>query len=68
MKCQNYFLDYDHHNMVKCRRNINFEQKEMMDLDYCDEYFKDYIRQNIFMAVLRKPNAHSVVICKLIKK
>ena len=47
---------------------MNFEQKEIMDFDYCEEYFKDYIRQNIIMAVIRKPNAYSLVICKLIKK
>ena len=68
MKCQNYLLDYDHQNIVKHHRNMNFEQKEIMDFDYCEEYFKDYIRQNIIMAVIRKPNAHSLVICKLIKK
>ena len=30
-----------------------------MKFDYCEEY----IKQNIFMAVLRKANAYSVVIC-----
>ena len=30
--------------------------------------FKEYIKQNIIMAVLRKANAHSVDICRLIKK
>ena len=68
MKCQNYLLDYDHQNIVKRHRNMNFEQKEIMNFDYCEEYFKDYIRQNIIMAVIRKPNAYSLVICKLIKK
>ena len=29
--------------------------------------FKEYIKQNIITAVLRKANAHSVVICRLIK-
>ena len=29
--------------------------------------FKEYIKQNIIMAVLRKANAHSFVICRLIK-
>ena len=28
---------------------------------------KEYIKQNIIKAVLRKANAHSVVICRLIK-
>ena len=30
--------------------------------------FKEYIKQNIIMAVLRKANSHSVAICRLIKK
>ena len=30
--------------------------------------FKEYLKQNIIMAVLRKANAHSVVICRLVKK
>ena len=29
--------------------------------------FKEYIKQNIIMAVLRKANSHSVFICRLIK-
>ena len=29
---------------------------------------KEYIKQNIIIAVLRKANSHSVVICMLIKK
>ena len=29
--------------------------------------FKDYIKQNIVMAVLRKANSHSVKVCRLIK-
>ena len=30
--------------------------------------FKEYLKQNIVTAVLRKANAHSTVICRLIKK
>ena len=30
--------------------------------------FKEYLKQNIVTAVLRKANAHSVVICRLMKK
>ena len=29
--------------------------------------FKEYLKQNIITAVLRKANAHSAVICRLIK-
>ena len=30
--------------------------------------FKEYVKQNIIMAVLRKAHCHSVVICRLLKK
>ena len=30
--------------------------------------FKEHTKQNIIMAVLRKANSHSIVICRLIKK
>ena len=30
--------------------------------------FKEHLKQNIITAVLRKANAHSVVICSFIKK
>ena len=39
-----------------------------MDFAYCEEYVREYIIQNIIMAVLRKANSHSVVICRLTKK
>ena len=32
------------------------------------EIFKEYLKQNIITAVLRKANAHSAVIYRLIKK
>ena len=32
------------------------------------EIFKEHIKHSIIMAVLRKANGHSVVICRLIKK
>ena len=32
------------------------------------EIFKEYLKQNIIMAVLRKANSHSVVIFRLIEK
>ena len=60
--------------MVKCRPNVNFKeilsvQKEkIMDFVYCEEYVKEYIKQNIIMAVLRKANSHSVVIYRLTKE
>ena len=53
--------------MVKCSGNINLNE---MDTQPSTEkmtitvgIFKEYIKQNIIMAVLRKANAHSVVIC-----
>ena len=42
---------------------LSGQQENMMDFDYCGEY----IKQIIIMAVLKKGNSHSVVICTLIK-
>ena len=60
-------------NVVKFRGNLNFEKMDAAS-DTCknDEVwwgiFKEYLKQNIITAVLRKANAHSVAICRLIKK
>ena len=64
-----------HCGMVKCRQIVNFEE---MDTEWSTGknygfwvlwgIFKEYIKQNIIMAVLRKANSHSVAICRLIKK
>ena len=61
--------------MVRCRQIVNFEE---MDTEWSTgknygfwvlwEIFKEFIKQNIIMAVLRKANSHSVVICRLIKE
>ena len=60
--------------MVKCCRDVDFEE---MDIECSTEknygfwvvwgIFKEYIQQNIIMAVLRKANSHSVIICRLMK-
>ena len=67
--------DYDHYDMGKCGRNVNFEQMDTAISTGKNngfwllwEIFKEYIKQNIIMAVLRKANSHSVAICRLIKK
>ena len=59
--------------VVNCLRNLNFEK--MDTASYTGKIdgvwwgvFKEYLKQNIITAVLRKGNAHSVVICRLIKK
>ena len=64
-----------HYGAGKCPRNVNFEE---MDTEDSAEKnygfwvlwgrFKEYIKQNIIIAVLRKANSHSVAICRLIKK
>ena len=64
-----------HYGMVKCRQIVNFEE---MDTEWSTGknygfwvlwgIFKEYIKQNIIMAVLRKAKSHSVAICRLIKK
>ena len=61
--------------MVKFSQIANFEE---MDTEWSAgtnygfwvlwEIFKEYIKQNTIMALLRKANSHSVVICRLIKK
>ena len=68
-----FSYDYDHYNVVKCRQDLNFEK--MGTAPYTEKIdgfwllwgiFKEYIKQNN-MVVLTKTNAHSVVICRLIK-
>ena len=61
--------------MMKCHQIVNFEE---MDSEWSTGknygfwvlwgIFKEYIKQKIIMAVLRKANSHSVVICRLTKK
>ena len=60
--------------MVKCHPNVNFEEMDTEGSTGKNDgfwllwgIFNEYIKQNIFMAVLRKANSHSVVICRLIK-
>ena len=60
---------------MKCYQNVNFEE---MDTEHSTGknhgfwllwgIFKEYIKQNIIMAVLRKASSHSIVICRLIKE
>ena len=69
-----FSYDYDHCDVVKCPRNLNFEKMDTAPYTGKNDGFwlpwgicKEYIKQNIIKAVLRKANAHSVVICRLIK-
>ena len=69
-----FSYDYDHYDVVKCHRNLNFEKMDTAPYTGKNDGFwlpwgicKEYIKQNIIKAVLRKANAHSVVICRLIK-
>ena len=67
--------DYDHSEQY---REISAKCDEEMDTERStgenDGFwilwgiFKEYIEQNIVMAVLRKAHSHSVVICRLIRK
>ena len=64
-----FSYDYDHYDVVKCHRNLNFEKMDTAPYTGKNDGFwllwgicKEYIKQNIFKAVLRKENAHSVVI------
>ena len=60
---------------MKCGGNINFQEIDNEPSTGKNGkcwllwgIFKEYIKQNIIMVVLRKANAHSVVIYSLIKK
>ena len=66
---------FSYDGVVKCRRNLNFEKMDTASYTGKNDgvwllwgIFKEYVKQNIITAVLRKANAHSVVICRLIKK
>ena len=56
-----------------CRNVARWDAREESNQQKDDGFwllwgiFNEYIKQNIFMAVLRKANSHSVVICRLIK-
>ena len=63
------------YDMMKCRRNVNFQEMYTEHSTGKNDgfwllwgIFKEYIKQNIIMAVLRKTLSHSVVICRLTKK
>ena len=71
---QLFFYDYDHYDVVKCHRNLNFEKMDFVPYTGKNDGFwllwgmsKKYIKQSIITAVLRKANTHSVVTCRLIK-
>ena len=63
---------FSYDGVVKCRRNLNFEKMDTASYTGKNDgvwwgIFKEYLKQNIIMAVLRKANAHSFVIRRLIK-
>ena len=58
--------------VVKFRQNLNFEKMDTASYTWKNDgvwwgIFKEYLKQNIITVVLRKANAHSVVIRRLIK-
>ena len=66
---------FSYDGVVKCPRYLNFEKMDTASYAGKNEgvwllwgKFRDYLKQNIITAVLRKANAHSGIICKLIKK
>ena len=70
-KCQNYFC-VTTINMVKCHQNVNFDTEPSTGKN--DWFwllwgiFKECIKPNTILAVLRKENSHSVDIFRLVKK
>ena len=70
-----FSCDYGHYDIVKYHRNVNFEEIDTEPSTTKNDGFwllrglyKEYIKQNVIMTVLKKANSHSVVICRLIKK
>ena len=66
-------LSYD--GVVKWRQKLNFEKMDTASYVGKNDgiwlrwgIFKEHLKQNIITAVLRKENAHSFVICRLMKK
>ena len=63
---------FSYDGVVKCRQNLNFTKMDTTSYTGKNDgmwgIFKEYIKQNIITAVSRKANAHSVAICRLIKK
>ena len=65
---------FSYDGVVKFRRNLKFEKIDTASYTGKNAefwllwgIFKEYLKQNIITAVLRKANAHSVVIRRLIK-
>ena len=70
-----FSFDCNHYNMAKYHQNVILEEMHTEPPTGKNdafwllwEIFKDYIKENIIIAVLRKADSHSVVICRLIKK
>ena len=63
---------FSYDGVVKCHRNLNFDTASYTGKNdrvwLLWGIFKEYLKQNIITAVLRKANTHSAVICILIKK
>ena len=68
-KYRNYFrvTTITTNNTVKCRRNVNFEEKNTERSTGKNDgfwlqwgIFKEYIKQSIIMVVLKKPRCHLV--------
>ena len=68
-KRQNNFLWWNVTEIWILKRWIlSLQREKMTGFDLPWGIFKENIKQNIIVVVLRKANAHLVVICKLIKK
>ena len=71
-----FLCDYltTHYSMVKCHENVNFEEINTESSTGKNDgvrliwgIFKEHIKQNIIMAMLRKANSNSVNNYRLIK-
>ena len=64
---------FSYDGVEKCHQNLGFQKMDTASYTGKNDgvwwgTFKEYLKQNIITVVLRKANAHSVVICRLIKK
>ena len=65
---------HDRYDMVKCHRNVNFEEIDTESSTGKNDgllllwgIFEEYIKQNIMMKVIKKESSHSVDICRFMK-
>ena len=66
---------FSYGGVVKCHQNLSFEKMDIAFYTGTNDgvwllwgVSKEYLKQNIIAAVLKKANAYWVAVCRLIKK